>query len=179
MIDAKPQIHFIPVSQDHLPLLERWLREPHWREWWGDPDTELSFIRDMVEGRDTTRPFLFLIDGAPSGYIQVWFIGDHQNASWIAEHPWLGELPPETVGVDLSIAEARNLSRGLGTAVLKAFVERLRAEGHRWIIIDPDPANRRAVRAYEKAGFRLLPHLAGRTGDCLILRHQLPGESIQ
>ncbi|NJM35841.1 MAG: acetyltransferase [Rhodomicrobium sp.] len=179
MTEAGPQIEFIPVSHDHLPLLERWLHEPHWRQWWGDPDIELGFIRNMVEGRDTTKPYLFIIDGKPSGYIQVWFVGDHQNASWIAEHHWLGELPPETVGVDLSIAEPNDLSRGLGTAVLNAFVARLRAEGRTLIIIDPDPANRRAVRAYEKAGFRPLPHLLGRTGDCLILIHQPLDKPIQ
>ena len=42
------------------------------------------------------------------------------------------------------------------------------------IIIDPDPANVRAVRAYEKAGFVPIPELVGRTGDdVLIMQHHL------
>ena len=50
----------------------------------------------------------------------------------------------------------------------------LRAEGHETIIIDPDPANTRAVRAYEKAGFRPIPALEGRTGeDVLVMQHDL------
>jgi aminoglycoside 6'-N-acetyltransferase len=32
-------------------------------------------------------------------------------------------------------------------------------------------ANRRAVRAYEKAGFRAIPRLLGRTGDALIMQY--------
>ena len=75
------EIGFLAVTPDHYPLLAEWLRAPHMQEWWGDPDEELGFIRDMVEGRDTTQPFLFTLDGVPIGYIQAWFIGHHQNES--------------------------------------------------------------------------------------------------
>ena len=46
-------------------------------------------------------------------------------------------------------------------------------QGHRTIIIDPDPDNRRAVRAYGRAGFRAIPQLLGRTGDTLIMQYEL------
>jgi len=166
------RIGFAPVTPDHYPLLRKWLGEPHMLEWWGDPEEEFGFIRDMVEGRDTTRPFLITVDGKPVGYIQYWFIGHHQNESWIADHPWLAEFPTETVGVDLSIGEADRLSQGIGTAALTAFVRRLRDDGFRTIIIDPDPGNARAVRAYTKAGFRPVPRLEGRTRDVLIMQYE-------
>lgn len=168
-IDAA-DIGFVAVTPDHYALLGRWLRSPHMRAWWGDPDEELGFIRDMVEGRDSTRPFLIAVDGRPVGYIQYWFVGHHQNETWIADNPWLAELAPETIGVDLSIGEARLLSRGIGSAALRVFARRLYDDGYATIIIDPDPANGRAVRAYEKAGFRPVPRLEGRTGDTLIMQ---------
>lgn len=149
-------IEFRPVTPADYPLLEVWLNAPHWQEWWGDPETELGYIRDMVEGRDTTRPYLFLVDGRPTGYIQNWYIGEHLEEPWLSKAPWLAQVPADSIGVDMSIGDAANLSRGLGSAVLKAFTERLRAEGHETILIDPDIANRRAIRAYEKAGFRPL-----------------------
>jgi RimJ/RimL family protein N-acetyltransferase len=50
----------------------------------------------------------------------------------------------------------------------------LRELGHQTIVIDPDPANVRAVRAYEKAGFAPIAELEGRTGDdVLIMQHHL------
>jgi len=165
------QIGFVPVQPQHYPLLQKWLGEPHMQEWWGDPDTELGYIRDMVEGRDTTRPFLIAFEGNPIGYIQYWFIGHHQNEQWIRDHPWLSELPSEAIGVDLSIGCSEKLSMGIGSAALAAFVATLREKGHKTIIIDPDPDNARAVRAYTKAGFRPIPHLQGRTGDVLIMQH--------
>lgn len=169
---ARPDVSFHPVMAEDLPLLAEWLTAPHVREWWGDPDEELARIRHMVEGRDTTRPFIFSIGGVPTGYIQYWFVGHHQNDTWIKDHPWLAELPAETIGVDLSIANAGDLSKGIGSAVLTLFVDRLTAAGHRSIIIDPDPKNTRAVRAYEKAGFRPIPALLGRSGDSLIMLYQ-------
>ena len=170
MPNKADRIDFLPVQAEHYPLLEQWLKSPHMREWWGDPDEELGFIRDMVEGRDTTRPFLITVNGTSVGYIQYWFVGDHQNEQWTKDHPWLAELPPETVGVDLSIGDPERLSQGVGSAALTAFVALLRRHGHETIIIDPDPANARAVRAYEKAGFTSVPHLEGRTGDTLIMQ---------
>ncbi len=166
------RIGFTPVTPDHYALLRGWLERPHMREWWGDPDEELGFIRDMAEGRDTTRPFLILLDGEPVGYIQYWFVGEHQTDRWTADHPWLLDLPADAVGVDLSIGDPARLSQGIGSAALSAFVRILRGEGRTTIVIDPDPRNLRAVRAYEKAGFRVIPALAGRSGDALLMQHR-------
>lgn len=166
------RISFAPVTAEHYSLLGEWLAAPHMREWWGDPEEELGFIRDMVEGRDTTRPFMIVLDGLAVGYIQYWFIGHHQNEQWTKDHPWLKELPSESVGVDLSIGDPALLSRGIGSAALVAFVAMLRAEGYETVVIDPDPANVRAVRAYLKAGFLPIPELESRTGnDILIMQH--------
>ena len=165
------RIDFTAVRPDHYPLLRQWLNAPHIQEWWGDPETELGFIRDMVEGRDTTRPFLILFDGEPVGYIQYWFIGHHQNQQWVKDNPWLMALPSETVGVDLSLGDRQKLSQGIGSAALAAFVRRLRDSGHTEIIIDPDPDNRRAISAYTRAGFRPVPQLQGCTEGVLIMRH--------
>jgi RimJ/RimL family protein N-acetyltransferase len=162
---------FRPVTAADLPMLRDWLGRPHWRDWWGEPEEELGHIRAMVEGRDSTRPFIIELDGAPAGYIQVWIVGDQRDAATLAEHPWLAALPGDAVGVDLSLADGARLSRGIGSAALRAFARRLRAEGRRTIVIDPDRANTRAVRAYGKAGFRPVPALEGRTGDVLIMQY--------
>jgi RimJ/RimL family protein N-acetyltransferase len=171
-VSGPKHITFRSIVTGDYPVLEEWLRRPHWREWWGDPDVELGHVKDMAEGRDTTcRPFIFSIDGEAMGYIQVWRIGLHQVPAWTEDNPWLLELPSDAVGVDLSIAHADRLSQGIGSAALKAFIAKLRAEGHTTIIIDPDPENRRAVAAYQKAGFRPVPHLEGRTEGVLIMHH--------
>ena len=83
-------------------------------------------------------------------------------------------LPKDAIGVDLSIGEAENLSMGLGSLALQHFVATLWKDGFRNIIIDPDCDNKRAVRAYEKAGFQAMDALRGKTGDTLLM-HYVPG----
>lgn len=165
-------ITFTPVTAADLPLIEGWMAQPHWREWWSDDlAVELGYIRDMIAGRDGTRPFLFHSDGRLAGYIQVWKIADARVEPWVTDASWVLELPDDTVGIDLSIGPAELLSQGLGSAAAAAMVALLRAEGHQTIIIDPDPKNLRAIRAYHKAGFRPIPEFEGRTSDCLLMRH--------
>lgn len=164
-------VTFRPVTSEDLPTLESWMARPHWRKWWGEPQEEVGYVRDMVEGRDTTRPFIFQLHGDDKGYIQVWFVRDQLGTDIIKEYPWLDLLPVEVVGVDLSIADEEDLSKGIGTTVLQAFVRKLRREGYERIIIDPDPANQRAVKAYRNAGFREMPDLLGKTDDSLLMEH--------
>ncbi|MCZ0961306.1 GNAT family N-acetyltransferase [Paracoccus benzoatiresistens] len=175
MTPPPPDLSFVPVTAADLPLLARWMDQPHWREWWSaDVETELGYIRDIIEGRDTTRAFLFHLDGEPTGYIQVWRITDARVEPWLSDASWVMDLPDDAVGVDLSIGPPDQVSKGIGSWVLARFVAMLRAEGHRSIVIDPDRSNHRAIRAYRKAGFREIADLSGRTGDCLLMRHEEP-----
>jgi len=164
------EIDFRAVGDEDYPLLRGWLESPHMREWWGEPETELGYIREMVEGRDTTRPFLILLNGRPIGYIQYWCIGDHQNDKWVEDHPWLLELPTESLGLDIFLGEMDFLGQGIGTEALSLMTERLIATGRGPLIIDPDSTNARAIRSYEKAGFRRIEALLGQTGDTLIMK---------
>jgi aminoglycoside 6'-N-acetyltransferase len=170
---SSPEIGFRPVRSEDLPLLAQWLARPHWQEWWGEPEAEIAIIRDMVEGRDPCRPFLFTLDGEPAGYLQLWRVALNLDPESLAQSPWMAEVPVDAVGVDLSIGDADKLSRGIGSAVLRRFARMLWAQENHTILIDPHPDNLRAVKAYGKAGFRPVPHLEGRTPGVLIMQfHQ-------
>ena len=171
MPKPEPQISFRPVVKKDLSMLRSWMEQPHWREWWGDPETELGYVVDMIEGRDTTKPFIFQFDGLDVGYIQYWTIADQLVEPWLSQAPWMPMLPDDTIGVDLSIGDAGNLSKGLGSRAVQHFVASLWEEGFRNIIIDPDYLNKRAVRAYEKAGFQTMDALMGKTGDTLLMQY--------
>ncbi len=167
---SERHIRFAPVTPDDYSLLLGWLDNPQVREWWGEPKTALDKIRVMVEGRDTTRPFVFSCDGKPAGYIQCWSVGDEVAGGNAPEAPWLLDLPEDTVGVDLFIGEPAQLGRGIGTSVMRAFLARLFAEGVKTVIIDPDETNLRAVRAYEKAGFVAYDRHRHKTGVTLLMK---------
>ena len=125
-------------------MLRHWLGLPHVREWWGNPDEEIGLIAFEAQA-DGTEGFIILLNDAPVGYIQSW-IPSHYD-----EEDWERDLSPATRGIDIFIGELAAL--GNGSTIIRAFAQRLLAQGHQHLVIDPDRRNHRAIRAYEKAGF--------------------------
>jgi len=135
---------FRPMTEADLPLLHRWLNEPHVSRWWGEPAAQF----DLVSG-DLNEPamdqFIVIKDSQPFAYLQCYRLTD-----W---NVGFGEQPDGTRGIDLLIGETEMLGRGHGSDFIRIFVERQFAAGTARVVTDPDPQNDRAIRAYEKAGF--------------------------
>jgi aminoglycoside 6'-N-acetyltransferase len=83
--------------------------------------------------------------GSAFGYLQCYDLGEW-NAGF-------GPQREGTRGIDLFIGELSMIERGHGSALIRCFVDDRLQKGAPRIVTDPDPANVRAVRAYEKAGF--------------------------
>ncbi|RDL49471.1 Aminoglycoside N(6')-acetyltransferase type 1 [Ensifer sp. M14] len=146
MPNDQAHVSFERVADDHLPMLHAWLSEPHVRQWWGDPDKEVALIRDGCATGEVDG-FIFHVAGEPAGYIQSWTPSEYD------EEPWAKDLPGNVPGVDIFIGPPEMTGKGVATLALRAFAETLFASGAPRIVIDPDAGNRRAVRAYAKAGF--------------------------
>ena len=143
------EVTFRPLTGDDLPMLCEWLARPHVAEWWSDPPASLADAEEEFLGEETTRPYIALLNGAPIGYIQS-YVAMGSGGGW-----WEEERDPGVRGIDQFLAHADQLDRGLGTRMVRAFVERLFADpAVTRIQTDPSPANARAIRCYEKAGFR-------------------------
>jgi RimJ/RimL family protein N-acetyltransferase len=149
-------IDFRWLSEDDLPLIHRWLNQGEALRWYGQKATTLDEIdaeyRPMLHGQDTAKASLITYEGVPIGYIQHYLTADE------AEYWGRQRLPPGTAGIDLFIGEETFLHRGFGPLVIRRYLdERLFTDpAITACIIDPDPANVIAIRAYEKVGFRYL-----------------------
>ncbi len=154
---------FEPVSEEVLPLLHSWLKKPHVRQWWGDPDQELELIKEIVTGNQADG-FLVAIDEVPVGYVQSWQVSKFED-----EELWVKDLPDHAIGVDIFIGPEKYTGKGVGPAILRCFCKKLFDEGASYLVIDPDALNTRAVSAYEKAGFKLLKSFKEPDGDTLIM----------
>jgi aminoglycoside 6'-N-acetyltransferase len=61
------------------------------------------------------------------------------------------------------------VGRGHGSAFIRQFIEGLLDSGTPRIVIDPSPTNPRAIRAYEKAGFRRVHEIDTPDGRALLM----------
>ena len=148
-------------------MLHQWLVRPHVAEWWS-PTPSLAEIEQefepLIRSESTTRAYIVLGDGAPIGYIQS-YVAKDSGDGW-----WPDEEDPGVRGIDQFLAHAEQLGRGVGTAMVRSFVQRLFADpAVTRIQTDPSPSNRRAIRCYEKAGFGSLSEIDTPDGRALLM----------
>lgn len=160
---------FRPVTDADFPLLAGWLAAPHVAEWWTDGvEASLAEIREAMDGIET-EPLIVELAGRPIAYLQSYDPHLEDN------HPY-ADQPFGTLGIDLSIGPAELVGLGHGSAIVRQFVEELFEEGAPRVIIDPHPDNRRAIRAYEKAGFREIDRRSSIYGEAVLMAVDNPDE---
>ena len=153
---------FRPLGPADLALVAGWLEQPHVAQWWAsDGEDRIAEIRAALAD-PSTEPFVVVLDGRPIGYIQVY--DPHLEEA----HPY-ADQPPGTLGIDQFIGEPDLVGHGHGPRLVAAFVERLFQAGASRVLTDPDPANRRAIHAYEKAGFVRDREQTGYGGERVLL----------
>jgi aminoglycoside 6'-N-acetyltransferase len=141
-----PQYQFRPMSAVDLPMIRRWLETPHVAQWWQDPDRQFALVRDDL-GHPAMEQFIVAAHDRPFAYLQCYDPGAWPEGG-------LGVHPGGTRGIDQFIGEPDMIDCGHGSALIRSFVDDLLKNGTPRVVTDPDPANIRAVRAYEKAGFQ-------------------------
>jgi len=140
-----PAYLFRPMTSGDLPLVRRWLALPHVREWWGEPEEQYSLVSGDLD-EPAMDQYIFSAAGNPFAYVQCYDL-----SAW---NSGFGPHPPGTRGIDLFIGAPDMIDRGHGSALVRCIVDDRLQQGAPRIVTDPDPANGRAIRAYEKAGFK-------------------------
>lgn len=149
------ELSFRAMTHDDLPLLHEWLQRPHVQRWWNDRRTfeeVVAHYRPSLDGADPTDHYVALEDDMPIGFFQTYLYWDYPD-----EAAAMG-LDPHAAGVDLFIADEERIGRGLGSALLRRFVDdyafALPDVTH--CVAEPDEANVASIRAFEKAGFHIV-----------------------
>jgi RimJ/RimL family protein N-acetyltransferase len=146
---------FRPLQRSDLPLLHRWLWEPHVVRWWGEP---LSFdeieakYQPRIDGTEPTHVFIMEYGLRPIGLIQWYKWSDYPA------HAAKLEAEPQSAGIDLTIGEGDLLARGIGSAAIRQFVREVvfADPAITAVFADPEEANPRSVGAFMKAGFHVV-----------------------
>lgn len=151
-------ITFRPLAKADLPTMHAWLNNPKVAEWYGLGIENKTFptleevganFLPRVQGDVPTFCYIICLGEREFGYVQAYRIGSYPVYAEVIK------VDPEAWGIDIFIGEDDFRDRGLGTAALRLFVERLifNRPGVDTAVIAPNPENKRAIRSYEKAGF--------------------------
>ncbi|HVF09919.1 MAG TPA: GNAT family N-acetyltransferase [Abditibacteriaceae bacterium] len=147
-------ILFRKLKEDDVPLLHRWLNTRHVQQWYTKADVSLDEVRTKylprIRGEAPTHAYLILLLNKPVGYIQTYRIRDYPEYSRALQ------VDEDAASLDLFIGEADHLHRGLGSIIIREFLQQIVWEttGASCCWIGPQVGNHIAIRAYEKAGFQ-------------------------
>lgn len=105
-----------------------------------------------VDGAEPTHVFVIEHDGRPVGWIQWYRWCDYP------EHALQLGAELTSAGIDLAIGDLATTGLGWGAVAIREFLRQIvfadRSVGA--VIADPEEGNLRSLRAFEKAGFRVM-----------------------
>ncbi len=123
---------FRPMSAADLPMVRRWLGEPHVVQWWGDPNEQFALLAEDLD-HPAMDQFIVAMEERPFAYLQC-----YDPSAW--PNNGLGLHPNGTRGIDQFIGEENMVGRGHGSALIRSFVDGLLESGAPRAATDPDPA---------------------------------------
>ncbi len=150
-------ISFRRIELSDLPLIYKWLHEPHVHEWYEkEQENTLQEIIEKygkkVRREEPTDSFLVLYENNPAGYIQTSKVKDWPTFAAIVDNS------QSAATVDVFIGNIEFIGKGFGSQSIKKFLKEVvfRYPGISTCYVDPEPENLRAIKSYEKVGFKYL-----------------------
>ncbi|XVN40882.1 MAG: GNAT family N-acetyltransferase [Rickettsia endosymbiont of Argas persicus] len=155
-------IHFVPLTNSHFPLLLKWLEMPHVKLWW---DQDIKWNIELVEQKYSSyikeyklqnneprkiQAYIIEVDQTPIGYIQIYNAHDFERSYQSIN------LPTKLAALDFFLGEPAYLNKGIGLLALKSFLENFVNKKFTHILVDPDSKNIAVIKTYEKAGFKII-----------------------
>lgn len=176
---AGRDVRFRPLTGDDLPLLHGWLNDPDVVRWCeGDDVSWAGVVRDYgAANPDPVEHWLATVEDRPVGWIQCYAIAAYPDESEPQHWIRLG-LDPGAAGIDYLVGDAAARGRGLGSAMIGAFVDDVVFGRHpTWDVVAASPmvANAASWRALAKAGFEYVGDFADEHGPARLMARSRAG----
>jgi aminoglycoside 6'-N-acetyltransferase len=156
-------IRKMKYSSEDFNLLDKWLNDEEVQEYYEGKSTKYTHEQIINKfgpralGEDYVIPCIIQYNAFPIGYIQYYRLTKQEQEDYSVDNH------KEVYGIDLFIGETAYWNKGIGTKTLKLLVRFLFSEIKTDIIcIDPQTWNLRAIRCYEKCGFKKIKVLEKR-----------------
>ncbi len=162
------------LIEEDKQLMVKWLSDPEVLQYYEGRDrpADLAQVEEdfFGEAGDESR-CLILYEKNPIGYVQFYPIGDEEREIY-----GYFDALNTIYGMDQFIGEVSYWNKGIGTQLVEMVVNYLFTDRKAdRIVMDPQTWNERAIRCYEKSGFKkvkLLPKHEWHEGeyrDCWLI----------
>jgi aminoglycoside 6'-N-acetyltransferase len=134
----------------------------------------LAHYGPCLDGTEPTELWFALLDGRDAGFLQSYRVADHPEYGDVCV---AAGADPGAGGIDYVLGDPRDRDHGVGSTMLRTFVEQVcfGAKGWPQVVAGPEPANVRSWRALEKAGFTFLAEIVSEDGpERLMQRTRMP-----
>jgi RimJ/RimL family protein N-acetyltransferase len=140
-------IHLRDVTNDDMPLIERWLHADHVRSTWGDPDTNLQLLREVPANGNWRA--IIEVDGRKVGLI-LW---QHPTRRELDEASLI-DIPESVIDIDIMIGENTVVGRGVGSSAIRLVAEAALSDSSvPFVMACAQLDNLASQGAFAKAGF--------------------------
>ncbi|MFF2908956.1 GNAT family N-acetyltransferase [Paenibacillus sp. NPDC057934] len=165
------------LEQMDNALLAKWLSDPTVLEFYAgrdDPHDLNKVNAAFYAQEDDEVRCIIEYDAKAIGYIQFYPLDDESKREYGYK-----DKDENIYGMDQFIGEVDYWNRGIGTLLVTSMVNYLTADKQAdMVVMDPQTRNARAIRCYEKCGFRkvkLLPQSElheGKYQDCWLIEYR-------
>ena len=166
------------LKEDDYSLLLKWLSDERVLEFYEGRDKKytLEEIKKHFSEKWEDELFRVIIEyqGTPIGYGQIYKMYDELYDDY--NYPRSDEI---VFGMDQFIGEPEYWSKGIGTKYTKMVFDFLKKERNAdAVVLDPHKNNSRAIRMYQKSGFRIIEDLPehelheGKKEDCYLMEYR-------
>lgn len=143
-----------------LAVLELWDRQQHVID--SDPDDEWNWAFELGRYPSWRKQLMAELNGRPVGFIQIINPAQEETKYW-------GEMPEGYRAVDIWIGREEDLGKGFGTFMMQQSLAICFADPEVSIVlIDPLASNKRAIRFYERIGFRYREDRSFGSSNCKV-----------
>jgi aminoglycoside 6'-N-acetyltransferase len=153
VVDRDRVVVLRAMTSGDLDLMTTWRGTEAVRRWWGvgreqTPEEIRRMYAERVDGRTPTRMWVVEVNGRSIGFVQDYRVGDYPEYAVLAPDP-------DAIGVDYAIGADEWRGRGLGPAILWAWMlgARRRLPDATSYFAAPDHRNAASLRILAKAGF--------------------------
>ena len=170
----KDEITIRDFTETDLSLMFQWLTDQRVLEYYEGRDVKFTmdtlsahFLEAIPDG------FRMIIEyqKSPIGYAQAYQLSGELFDEY--DYPDDGHI---VYAMDQFIGEPKYWSKGIGSSFLKMMASHLKENmAAQRVLLDPHQDNKRAIRAYEKAGFKIIKPLPkhelfeGEKVDCWLM----------